>query len=98
HLRAVRRDDRRRLLARQRLAPLPGLAFAEEGVGVGGALAEAVPPLLLLEDAERAELYRLLDARARRLDPEELDEGAEGAERLLQHVLVAHDVEPRMRA
>src|SRR5262245_40394517 len=57
HLFAMSRGHRFDLRTGQRLAPLPGLARAEEPLRVGGALDEAVTLLLLAQHLERAELH-----------------------------------------
>src|SRR6202008_4768570 len=98
HLFMMDRCQRLDLRRRQRLAPLAGLALAEEPLCVGGALDEAVALLLLPEHLERAELDGLVEPVPRNLQAQEGRNAAKRPVRRAQHVLVAHDVQARRRS
>src|SRR5262245_3085030 len=81
----------------QNLAPLACLALAEEPFGIGRPLDEAVPLPLLAQHLEGAELDRLVDAVARRLQPEEGGNAGKSLVGCRQQILVANHMQPRAR-
>src|SRR5262245_24159268 len=77
HLLPVGRDDGVHLLARHLPLPLARFPFAEETLGDFRLFHESLPFLLLLQDAERAQLDRLVQALAIGVQAQELEHAAE---------------------
>src|SRR5262245_28873451 len=77
HLLAMRAHDAVDLCRAQDGAPLAGLAGAKEAFGVLGLLAEAVPPLLLLQHLEGGAANRPLQAVALRAQLQKAIDGGE---------------------
>src|SRR5690349_12232662 len=74
--------------------PLPSLANPEELLRLVGALTEALRIFLRTQALEGRALDRPFQPIARRIEAEEAGGPGEGHDRLLQHVLVADDVQP----
>src|SRR5205823_4409231 len=77
----------------QRLAPLSGLALAEELARLRRTLAKSVLLLLSAQHLEGREADGLLQPRSGRAEAEESGDAAEGLERRLQHVLIAEHMD-----